>query len=92
MILKDLVLKYEFGTIVPDLTGIEEPVKSNLYAFKEAFDMLRRMTPGDAGGEQIVVSEHVETDDDGCEVERYLHASNCEGEIWGQGENPVYYA
>lgn len=82
MILKDLILKYEFDTIVPDLTGIEEPVKSNLYAFKEAFDMLRRMTPGDAGGEQIVVSEHVETDDDGCEVERYLHASNCEGEIW----------
>lgn len=81
MILKDLILKYEFDTIVPDLTGIEEPVKSNLYAFKEAFDTLRRMTPGDAGGEQIVVSEHVETDDDGSEMERYLHASNCEGEI-----------
>lgn len=51
MILNDLILKYEFDTIVPDLTGIEEPVKSNLYAFKEAFDTLRRMTPGDAGGE-----------------------------------------
>lgn len=82
MTLKDLILKYEFDTIVPDLTDIEEPVKSNLYAFKEAFDTLRRMTPGDAGGEQIVVSEHVETDDDGSEMERYLHASNCEGEIW----------
>lgn len=82
MTLKDLILKYEFDTIVPDLTPIEAPVKNNLYAFKEAFDTLRRMTPGDAGGEQIVVSEHVETDDDGCEVERYLHASNCEGEIW----------
>ena len=81
MILKDLILKYEFDTIVPDLTCIEEPVKSNLYAFKEAFDTLRRMTPGNAGGEQIVVSEHVETDDDGSEMERYLHASNCEGEI-----------
>ena len=34
MILKDLILKYEFDTIVPDLTGNEEPVKSNLYAFK----------------------------------------------------------
>lgn len=82
MILKDLILKYEFDTIVPDLTGIEERVKSNLYGFKEAFDTLRRMTPGDAGGEQIVVSENVETDDDGSEMERYLHASNCEGEIW----------
>ena len=28
MILKDLILKYEFDAIVPDLTGIEEPVKS----------------------------------------------------------------
>ena len=82
MILKDLILKYEFDTIVPELTGIEERVKSNLYGFKEAFDTLRRMTPGDAGGEQIVVSEHVETDDDGSEIKRYLHASNCEGEIW----------
>ena len=82
MTLKDLILKYEFDTIVPDLTDIEAPVKNNLYAFKEAFDTLRRMTPGDAEGEQIVVSEHVETDDDGCEVERYLHASNCEGDFW----------
>ena len=43
MILKDLILKYEFDTIVPDLIEIENPVKDNLYAFKEAFDTLRRM-------------------------------------------------
>ena len=63
MALKDLILKYEFDTIAPDLTGIEGPVKNNLYAFKEAFDTLRRMTPGDAGGEQIVVSLEVETEE-----------------------------
>lgn len=63
MTLKDLILKYEFDTIVPDLTGIEGPVKNNLYAFNEAFDTLRRMTPGDAGGEQIVVSLEVETEE-----------------------------
>lgn len=63
MTLKDLLLKYEFDTIVPDLTGIEGPVKNNLYAFKKAFDTLRRMTPGDAGGEQIVVSLEVETEE-----------------------------
>lgn len=63
MTLKDLILKYEFDTIVPDLTGIEGPVKNNLYAFKETFDTLRRMTPGDAGGEQIVVSLEVETEE-----------------------------
>lgn len=82
MILKDLILKYEFDTIVPDLTGIEAPVKNNLYAFKEAFDTLRRMTPGDAGGEQIVVSLVMETEEDGTVTERYLHASNCEGDFW----------
>ena len=36
MTLKDLILKYEFDTIVPDPIKIESPVKDNLYAFKEA--------------------------------------------------------
>lgn len=82
MTLKDLILKYEFDTIVPDLIKIDSPVKDNLYAFKEAFDTLRRMPPGDAGGEQIVVSLAVETEEDGTVTERYLRASNCEGDIW----------
>ncbi len=67
---------------MPDLLAIDEPVHGNLYAFKEAFDELRRMAPGDAGGKQILVSEEIETDDDGKETERYLHASNCEGDFW----------
>lgn len=82
MTLKDLLLKYEFDTVVPELLTVDEPIKDNLYAFKEAFDTLRRMTPGDAGGEQIVVSLEVETEEDGTEIERYLHASNCEGDLW----------
>lgn len=82
MILKELIRKYEFEAIVPDLLSIDEPVQDNLYAFKEAFDELRRMAPGDAGGKQILVSEEIETDDDGKETERYLHASNCEGDFW----------
>ncbi len=63
MTLKDLILKYEFDTIVPDLIKIESPVKDNLYAFKEAFDTLRRMPPGVHSGEQIVVSLEVETEE-----------------------------
>lgn len=82
MTLKNLILKYEFDNVVPDLLIVDEPIKDNLYAFKEAFDTLRRMAPGDAGGEQIVVSLEVETEEDGTEVERYLHASNCEGDLW----------
>lgn len=45
MTLKELLLKYEFDTIVPDLLTVDEPIKDNLYAFKEAFDTLRRMAP-----------------------------------------------
>ena len=82
MTLKDLLLKYEFGTLVPDLILTDIPAKDNLYAFKEAFDELRRMEPGDPHGEQIVVEMEVDTDDDGNEIERYLHASNCEGDLW----------
>ncbi len=82
MTLKELLLKYEFDTVVPDLLTIDEPIKDNLYAFKEAFDTLRRMAPGDADGEQIVVSLEVETEENGTEIERYLYASNCGGYLW----------
>lgn len=34
MTLKELLLKYEFDTIVPDLLTVDEPIKDNLYAFK----------------------------------------------------------
>lgn len=40
------------------------------------------MLPGAPGGEQIVVSLVVEIEADGTVTERYLHASNCEGDIW----------
>ena len=83
MILHDLIHKYEFDTIVPHLIAIDpEDVPYNLYAFKEAFDDLRRMMPGNAEGKQILVTTEVDTDEEGNEVERYLHASGCEGDAW----------
>lgn len=82
MTLKDLLFKYEFDTLVPDLILTDKPAKDNLYAFKEAFDELRRMEPGDPHGEQIDVDIEVDTDDDGNEIEQYLEASNCEGDLW----------
>ena len=33
MTLKELLLKYEFDTVVPDLLTVDEPIKDNLYAF-----------------------------------------------------------
>lgn len=82
MTLKDLLFKYEFDTLVPDLILTDKPAKDNLYAFKEAFDELRRMKPGDPHGEEIVVDMEVDTDDDGNEIDRYLDASHCEGDLW----------
>ena len=83
MILHDLIHKYEFDTIVPHLIAIDpEDVPYNLYAFKEAFDDLRRMMPGNAHGEKIVISTEVDLDEEGNELERYLHASGCEGDAW----------
>ncbi len=64
MTLYELIQNHEFDSIVPHLTAIDpENVPGNLYAFKEAFDDLRRISPGDAGSEQIVVSTHVDTDE-----------------------------
>ena len=83
MTLHELIHRHEFDTLVPDLVDVDpDNVPSNLFAFKEAFDDLRRMTPGDAHGEQIVVSTVVDTDDDGSELDRYLHADHCEGDAW----------
>ena len=56
MIIKELIQKYEFDAIVPDLISIDDPVQDNLYAFKEAFDEPRRMVPEDAAGKQISVT------------------------------------
>lgn len=83
MTLHELIHRHEFDALVPYLVDIDpENVPTNLYAFKEAFDDLRRMTPGDADGEQIVVSTVVDTDDDGNELDRYIHAAHCEGDAW----------
>ena len=58
MTLHELIHKVAFDTIVPYLTAIDpENVPNNLYAFKEAFDELRRMKPGNAEGKQIVITK-----------------------------------
>ncbi|MCR5326410.1 MAG: hypothetical protein K6E37_06645 [Bacteroidales bacterium] len=82
MILKELLRKYPFDDLIPDLLTLEEPVKDNLYAFKEAYDDLLRIPLGDSQGELIEVSTVTDTDDDGNVLDRYIHASNCEVAPW----------
>ena len=83
MTLYELIHKHEFETVIPHLIAIDpEKVSINLCAFKEAFDGLRRIEPGKADGKQIVITTEVDTDNDGNEIERFLHASGCEGDFW----------
>ena len=83
MVLYEFLHKYDFESLVPHLIAIDpKSVPDNLYAFKEAFDDLRRMSPADASGNQIVVSTEVDLDEKGNEVERYLNASGCGGDAW----------
>jgi len=83
MTLHELIHKVEFDSIVPFLKATDPAnAPGNLYAFKEAFDELRRMKPGNADGKQIVITTEVDTDNEGNEIERYLHASGCEGDFW----------
>lgn len=83
MTLFELIHKVAFDTIVPLLTAIDpENVPNNLYAFKEAFDELRRMKPGNAEGKQIVITTEVDTDVDGNVIKRYLHAGGLDGDSW----------
>ncbi len=83
MTLKELLSRHEFKEIAANLIEIDkEHVPSNLYAFKEAFDYLRRMTPTDAAGEEIKVTIEVEKDDEGKEIKRYCDAFGCSGDFW----------
>lgn len=83
MTLHELIHRHGFDAIIPNLVAIDPGnISGNLYAFREAFDELRRMTPGNAEGKQIVITTEVDTDKNGNEVERYLHAFGCEGDFW----------
>ena len=84
MTLQELLHKHDFNSIVPHLIAIDDTiVPNNLYAFKEVFDNLSRVTPGEANGNQILVSTEIDIDNSGNEVGRHLHAFGCEGEAWG---------
>ena len=57
MTLHELIHRHGFDAIIPNLVAIDPGnISGNLYAFREAFDELRRMTPGNAEGKQIVIT------------------------------------
>lgn len=81
MTLKELLLKYEFDTIVPDLLTVDLPITDNLHAFKEAFDTLRLMAPGKPKEEKIVITMCDMWEDD-VMINEWLDASISELESW----------
>ena len=56
MTLKELVMKVEFDNLRPYLEKFEPEHLDNIYAFREAYDILRRMTPAKNGQHEIHVS------------------------------------
>ena len=55
MTLKELVMKVDFDSLRPHLEKFEPEHLDNIYAFREAYDILRRMTPAKNGQHEIHV-------------------------------------
>ena len=83
MTLNDHILSIPFNALVPELIKIDAPVRENLYAFKEAYDILRRMKPAGPQEETILVTIH-QADEDNPEAppEQRIHAQHCGGDFW----------
>jgi len=80
MKLQELLRSHSFEDIVPHLKDID-PVQADMLAFyKEAYDELIHTEPEPADND-IGVSQQVEEDESGNKT-CYLHASNCEGDLW----------
>ena len=83
MTLNDHILSTPFGALVPELIKIDAPVRENLYAFKEAYDILRRMKPAGAQEESIlVIILDPNEEDPNAPLEQRIHAQHCGGDFW----------
>ena len=83
MTLNDHILSTPFDALVPELIKIDAPVRENLYAFKEAYDILRRMKPAGAQEESIlVIILDPNEEDPNAPLEQRIHAQHCGGDFW----------
>lgn len=83
MTLNDHILSTPFDALVPQLIKIDSPVRENLYAFKEAYDILRRMKPAGQQEESILVTiQDADEDDPDAPLEQRIHAQHCGGDFW----------
>lgn len=83
MTLTERILSTPFDALVPELIKIDTPVQNNLYAFKEAYDILRRMKPSGPQEETILVTiQDADEDDPDAPLEQRIHAQHCGGDFW----------
>lgn len=83
MTLNDYVHSIPFDALVPELIKIDTPVRENLYAFKEAYDILRRIKPAGSQEESILVTIHdMDEDAPNAPLEQCIHAQHCGGDFW----------
>lgn len=83
MTLKNHVLSTPFDTLVPELIKLDDPVRENLYAFKEAYDILRRTTPAGLQEESIHVTIlSPDEEDPEMSMECRIYAEHCGGDFW----------
>ena len=75
MILKYHIISTPFEALVPELVKLDFPVRGNLYAYKEAYDSLCRISPAWPREGNISVTKAK----DETEIVR---ADNCIGESW----------
>lgn len=83
MTLTERILSTPFDALVPELIKIDAPVQENLYAFKEAYDILRRMKPAGPQEKSILVSIlDTDEEDPDAPLEQRIHAQYCGGDFW----------
>lgn len=83
MTLKDHVLSTSFDTLVPELIKLDDPVRENLYAFKEAYDILRRYVPAGPQEESIRVTIlGPDEEDSKSPMDCRIYAEHCGGDFW----------
>jgi hypothetical protein len=83
MTLNDHIFSTPFDALVPELIKIDEPVRENLYAFKETYDILRRMKPARIQEESISVTiQEDDKDDPHTPLEQRIYAQHCGGDFW----------
>ena len=83
MTLRDLILSVPFDFLVPELIKLDDQVRENLYAFKEAYDILRRTAPAGPQEKSIRVAILGQDEEDPeTPLERRIYAEHCGGDFW----------